>query len=226
MFSGIIEQTGEIIRLTSTAAGQRLAVRAAGYWRDVAPGASVAVDGVCLTVVQTSGDTAEFDVVGETLARSTLGRVGIGSRVNLERSLRADSRIDGHFVQGHVDGVGTVMRIDRERAAETWWFEAPPELAGYLLPKGSIAIDGISLTLVEVEGPRFSVALIPTTLQRTTLSAKRRGDAVNLESDILVRTIVQTLHRMQRGGNAAAEQTGSAAATLTSEVLRQAGFIQ
>lgn len=214
MFSGIIETRGRIVRVTETAAGKRLAIAARGYWTDLAGGASVAVDGVCLTMVSARDDNAEFDVIGETLQRSTLGRAAAGREVNLERSLRADGRIEGHFVQGHVDGIGEVTHVERGPQSAKWWFRAPSALRACLIPKGSIAIDGISLTIVDVDGDRFSAALIPTTLERTTLGEKGPGDAVNLETDILVRTVLRVLASMQ----------GSSSSPLTVQRLIEEGF--
>ena len=182
MFTGIIERQGQIVSLTPTGAGRRLVVRAPGFWDDTGPGASVAVDGVCLTVARADGQTAEFDVVGETLARTTLGRARAGVQVNLEKSLRPDSRLDGHFVQGHVDGVGEIVRVEQKPHESKWWFKAPESVRKYIIPKGSIAIDGISLTIVDVTADAFSVVLIPTTLKITTLGSKRAGDSVNLEA--------------------------------------------
>jgi len=195
MFSGIIERQGEITGVHRTDAGRRLTIRAAGYWDELRPGASVAVDGVCLTLVERSGETGAFDVVGETLARSTLGRATAGGRVNLERSLRVGDRIDGHFVQGHVEGVGAIVRVDRSPGEQKWWIDAPRELMPCLMPKGSVSVDGISLTIVDVEPTRFSVVLIPTTLEMTTLGGKRAGDGVNLETDFLVRAALRNLPR-------------------------------
>ncbi len=216
MFTGIVERQGEIISAASSAAGRRLAIRAAGYWDELTLGASVAVDGVCLTIVEHRGDIAEFDVIGETLSRTTLNRAVAGRFVNLERSMRADARIDGHFVQGHVEAVSDVLRVEREPRSETWWFAVPEHVRRHLIPKGSIAVDGISLTLVDVRADRFSVSLIPTTLNLTTLGKKKPGDRANIETDILVRTLIHTLDSMMRSDQ---YSTG-----VTHEVLRRAGY--
>lgn len=197
-----------------TAAGARLAVRAADYWAESVPGASIAVDGVCLTVAEVRGDVAEFDVVGETLSRTTLGRAAAGRRVNLERAMRGDGRLDGHFVQGHVEGVGVVERVERGAGEEKWWFRVPAELTACMIPKGSIALDGISLTLVDVRDALISVVLVPTTLRVTTLGHKGPGDGVNIETDMIVRSIVRVMQQMGEAGRSG----------LTRAQLREAGF--
>ncbi len=196
MFSGIIDATGEVRSCEPSAAGRRLTIRAPGYWTDAVHGASIAIDGVCLTVTSHNEADASFDVVAETLRCTTLGGLKPGHRVNLQKSLRAGERIDGHFVQGHVDALGTIARIDRERGESMWWFDVDESTRRYLIPKGSVAIDGISLTVAAIDGLRLGVAIIPTTLELTTLGTKRIGDAVNIETDILSRTIVETLDRV------------------------------
>ncbi len=174
------------------------------------PGASICVSGVCLTVVRTADESLEFDVITETLERSTLGSKRVGDRVNLERSLRVGDRLDGHFVQGHVDGTAAVDRIQESTREHVMWLRPEPSLAPYLVPKGSVAVDGVSLTIAAVAGGAFSIALIPTTLERTTLSSLTAGDRVNVESDIITRTIVYRHAEMSQG--------------LTLETLREAGF--
>jgi riboflavin synthase alpha subunit len=179
VFTGIIEAMGRVRSIKRTRTGSRLLIDLPFEAR---PGESVAVGGVCLTW------TGEgFDVVPETLSRTNLGALRQGDRVNLERSLRVGDRMGGHFVAGHVDAVGEVAEIRRARRAVTFWVAMPVDLARYVAPKGSIAIDGVSLTVVDVEPDRFSVALIPFTLKETTLGGARRGTRVNLEADILAR---------------------------------------
>jgi riboflavin synthase len=217
MFSGIIDAVGEVRSLDQTASGAALAVRAPGYWNDVLHGGSVAIDGVCLTMTGVDADAARFDVVPETLCRSTLGHLRGGDRVNLQKSLAAGDPIDGHFVQGHVDAVAKIVRVERSGGDARWWFSLPAAAMSFIIPKGSVAIDGISLTIAEVDGRAFSVALIPTTLQRTTLGEKRAGDAVNVETDILARTVVHHLESLIRDGG-----EGGAGALL--EKLRATGF--
>src|SRR5262245_38675751 len=188
MFTGIIESLGRVVRVEPDAAGRRLVVAA-----DIAPhlklGDSVAVNGACLTVVAHDAEAFAFQAVPETLSRTNLGGLTPGDRVNLERALRLGDRLDGHLVQGHVDGVGHVAERTRQGDAETVWFACPPELTGQMAPKGSVAVDGVSLTLVDVGPDRFSVALIPHTLANTTLGFKPPGAAVNLETDVLAKYV-------------------------------------
>jgi riboflavin synthase alpha subunit len=166
-------------------------------------------------VASSDATAIAFDVVPETLKCSTLGSIRPGGKVNLEPSLRADGRLDGHIVQGHVDGKARVRNIERSGEGQVWTFSAAAELLPYLIPKGSIAIDGVSLTIARVDGDAFSVALIPTTLARTTLAELRVGDEVNIETDILARTVVATLQRMAGQGSSG---------TLTVEMLREQGW--
>ena len=223
MFSGIIDQIGRIQSCRPTAGGKVLAVAAEGYWAGTAAGASIAIDGVCLTVTDLRGDEASFDVIAETLRRSTLDGLRPGDGVNLQKSLAVGDRIDGHFVQGHVDAVGTVAKIEQSPRESVWWFSTDAEAMACIIPKGSIAIDGISLTIAAVVSHAtplnglFSVALIPTTLERTTLGRKRVGSGVNIETDILARTIVSYL-RAQAGP---ADRRGN---PLTLDGLRDHGF--
>lgn len=193
MFAGIIDFIGKVASCDASAEGRRLAIRADRYWDDVATGGSVAIDGVCLTMTRSDGDVAWFDVVAESLRRTTLGDMRPGDRVNLQKSLRAGDRIDGHFVQGHVDAVATVAGVKRTENEAVWWFEPDRDAMRFIVPKGSIAIDGISLTVTDARDGRFGVALIPTTLSRTTLGQKREGARVNIETDVLARTVVQCL---------------------------------
>lgn len=212
MFTGIIENTGTIADARAVPGGRRLTLRDVPWAPECALGASVAVSGVCLTVTDRGPGRLSFDVISETLRKSTLGDKQPGDKVNLERSLRAGDRLDGHFVQGHVDGTATVRAV--ESSAKEWlvWLAPQESLQSYIIPKGSIAIDGVSLTIAETRDDTFSVALIPTTLDRTTFAQLRAGDRVNIESDIVARTVVYTLARVSGGG-------------LTIEKLRQAGFV-
>lgn len=215
MFSGIIERIGEVRACRASPAGRSLVIAAEDYWPGTPPGASIAVDGVCLTVTTADRTEAVFDVIAETLRRSTLGELRPGSRVNLQKALVVGDRVDGHFVQGHVDAVGTVAHVQPGPEC-LWWFELPPEPLACIAPKGSVAIDGISLTVAEVRHGRFSVALIPTTRRETTLTAKRVGDRVNIETDLLARTIV---HYLRTVG------LPSPPPALDEERLRRAGFM-
>jgi len=193
MFTGLVECLGSVHDLKTTGAGCDLVLAAAPIAAQLVLGESVAVNGVCLTVVEHDAETFRFQVGPETLLRTNLGELRPGDRVNLERSLRAGDRMGGHWVQGHVDGVG---RIDQRRSEGEWetvWFRCPSELANQMVSKGSIAVDGISLTLVDVERERFSVALIPHTLAVTTLGFRRPGDTVNLETDILAKYVQKAM---------------------------------
>ncbi|HKQ47801.1 MAG TPA: riboflavin synthase [Phycisphaerae bacterium] len=217
MFSGIIEALGTVQDAHIVAGGSELEIRAPGYWRDVTQGASVAIDGVCLTLTRADENEASFDVIAETMRRTTLGTLHPGDRVNLQKSLAVGDRIDGHFVQGHVDAVAEVVRVEESPAEALWWFRPPAEALRYIVPKGSIAIDGISLTIAAVQRDAFSVALIPTTLARTTLGRKKAGARVNIETDILARTLVHYLESVVGA-------PGTMGGSLTLEKLRQEGF--
>lgn len=212
MFTGIVERTGTIAAIRTVTGGRHLRVDVGPMAGECAIGSSVCVSGVCLTVVQTAGTELAFDVITETLEKSTLGAKRAGDRVNLERSLRASDRFDGHFVQGHVDGRARVGRIEASAREHVVWLRGESTFMTYIIPKGSVSIDGISLTIAAVEGGAFSVALIPTTLERTTLSLLRTGDEVNIETDIITRTIVHRLTQMSGSGG------------LTFEALREAGL--
>jgi riboflavin synthase len=185
MFTGLVEALGTVTALTAAGAGRELTVRAPQLAPELVPGESVAVNGACLTVVARDELAFRFQVGPETLTRTNLGELTAGGRVNLERSLRVSDRLGGHLVQGHIDGVGQVAERLTEGEWVKVWFRCPPELAAQLAPKGSVAVDGVSLTLVDVGPDRFSVALIPHTLANTTLGLKGPGAAVNLETDLL-----------------------------------------
>ena len=185
MFTGLVEALGSVTALAAAGAGRDLTVRAPQIASELALGESVAVNGACLTVVARDETSFRFQVGPETLARTNLGELSAGDRVNLERSLRVSDRLGGHLVQGHIDGVGQVAERLTEGEWVKVWFRCPPELAVQMVPKGSVAVDGVSLTLVDVGPGRFSVALIPHTLAQTTLGFKAPGAAVNLETDLL-----------------------------------------
>lgn len=189
MFTGIVERLGRVVR-----AGRRMSIDTS--WPDLAPGESISVSGVCLTVARIEGARAGFDVVPETMRKTTLGSLRPGEAVNLERALRAGDRLGGHVVQGHVDGTGVVVQ-----AGATLRVRTP--LAAQLVPKGSVAVDGVSLTVVEAGSDEFSIALIPTTRRLTTLGRVKRGSRVNVELDVLL--------KKQPSG-------------VTLELLRRAGF--
>jgi riboflavin synthase len=194
VFTGIIEELGEVVALEPRGDSAVLAERAS----TVAPhGASVAVNGVCLTVVGADSGTLSFDVRAETLKRSDVGALRAGERVNLERAVRADGRLDGHIVQGHVDGTGVVVSRTPGDAWDAVRFGLPPELSRYVAEKGSIAVDGVSLTVTAVGDDWFEVGLIPETLRATTLGAKQPGDPVNLEVDVLAKYVARLVGRTQ-----------------------------
>ena len=203
---------GRVVEIAESPAGVRLLVEApAGFGEDVRTGDSICVSGVCLThapdgsgVGDSHAGALVFDVIAETLAKTTLGSLTAGCEINLERSVRADGMLDGHIVQGHVEGVGEVVRITPGGEDHRIAVRAPRELMECITPKGSIAIDGVSLTIagVEVEADEFEVALIPTTLDLTTLGSLRVGSRVNIETDIVGRTVVHWLRSYGAGSSA------------------------
>ena len=215
MFTGIVQATGVVRSIQRGSNGTRLALDAPELTRPIPQGASVCVSGVCLTVTRSREIRIEFDVVPETLSRSTLGSWSPGQRVNLERSLRAGDPMDGHVVQGHVDGTAVVRDIRRGSEGHVVTFAADETLMPFVIEKGAVALDGVSLTIADVNRDTFSVALIPTTLTATTLGSLRVGDRVNVETDVVARTIVTTLQRWR-------ERSGEE--TLTVEMLRDQGF--
>ena len=186
MFTGLVEGQGTVRELVAEGDALRLVIEVPPEFESDAPlGASVALNGCCLTLVDAHARCWSFQAGTETLSKTNLGRLRVGDPLNLERALPANARLGGHFVQGHVDGVGTVASRDVSGDWTTMWFNLPRELAAFLVPKGSVAVDGISLTVVAAEAERFSVALIPHTLQVTTLGVRQVGDLVNIETDIL-----------------------------------------
>ncbi len=196
VFTGIIEEIGEVVALDARADSAVLTLGASTIGTDLAHGASIAVNGVCLTVVGWRGEGTvqiDFDVMGETLKRSVIGELHPGVPVNLERAARVDGRLDGHIVQGHVDGTGVVVSRTPGEAWDTVRFGLPLELARYVAEKGSIAVDGVSLTVSAVGPDWFEVGLIPETLRATTLGAKLPGGAVNLEVDVLAKYVERLL---------------------------------
>jgi riboflavin synthase len=196
VFTGIIELVGRVESLRPARGSARLEVRAPGIAGELRRGESVAVNGACLTVVSAAGERVEFDAVAETLKRTALGDLGPGSLVNLERALRADARLDGHIVQGHVDATGRVRRLERAGDDARLDLECAPEFAELLVEKGSVAVDGVSLTVVGVGAAGFDVALVPHTLAVTTLGSLRPGQRVNLEADVLGKYVKRYLERV------------------------------
>lgn len=193
MFTGIIEEVGEVAGVEHRGDSAVLRIVARRIAEDLARGASIAVNGVCLTVVGWAERGIDFDVMGESLKRSVIGTLAAGDRVNLERAVRADARLDGHVVQGHVDGTGVVLSRTPGEAWESVRFGLPAELARFVAEKGSIAVDGVSLTVTAVGPDWFEVGLIPETLRATTLGGKAAGDPVNLEVDVLAKYVARLL---------------------------------
>ena len=193
MFTGIVEELGTVTSLETGADSARLTVHGPLVTSDAVHGASIAVNGVCLTVTDIADGSFAVDVMAETLHRSSLGVLAAGHRVNLERAMAATSRFGGHVVQGHVDGTGVVTAREPGERWEVVRFSLPSDLAPYLVEKGSVTVDGVSLTVVEVSDEEVSVSLIPTTLDLTTLGAKEVGDPVNLEVDVLAKYVERLL---------------------------------
>jgi riboflavin synthase len=193
VFTGIVEELGTVAAIAPLEGAARLAIRGAVVADDAQPGDSIAVNGVCLTVVDVVQDVFTADVMRESLDRSSLGALRAGDPVNLERAATLSTRMGGHLVQGHVDGVGTIVAREPGPHWETVRFALPPGLARYVVEKGSVAVDGISLTVTEVSDEHFAVALIPTTIKLTTLGAKLVGDPVNLEVDVIAKYVEKLL---------------------------------
>jgi riboflavin synthase alpha subunit len=219
MFTGVIEAIGKVVSLRPGTTATRLEIEMGGLLDELSAGASVAVNGVCLTLAQQRGTVAGFDVVPESWRQTTLRLLTTGDQVNLERALRVGDRLDGHFVQGHVDGIGTIERIEHAAGEHRVWITAEAALIPYIVRKGAVALDGTSLTVVDVDGERFSVVLVPTTLERTTLGQRRAGHKVNIETDLLARLVVSRLDALARSEEAGA--TGG----ITWERLREAGYM-
>jgi len=212
MFTGIIRHVGTVRTVAAQAGGKRLGIDLGPLAAGLAEGDSVAVNGACLTAAAVASSRAEFDAVAETLGCTTLGDLRPGGKVNLERSLSAGDAIDGHLVQGHVDGVAEVRGITRG-GQWTVEFAAPAELTDLMVPKGSVAIDGVSLTLVAVAANSFSVTLIPTTLAGTALADLAAGSKVNVETDVIGKYVRKHLANL-----------GASPGGLTLDKLRNAGF--
>ncbi|MBW9211704.1 riboflavin synthase [Mumia sp. zg.B21] len=193
MFTGIVEELGSVAGIEEQDDAIRLTLRGPLVVSDAGHGDSIAVNGCCLTVTDQDADTFTVDVMKESLDKTSLGALAVGDPVNLERAMRADGRFGGHVVQGHVDGTGTIAS---RTASEHWEVVAvayPRELGRYLVPKGSVTVDGTSLTVVDVDDETFTISLIPTTLAATTLGTKQPGDPVNLEVDVLAKYVERLL---------------------------------
>ncbi len=193
MFTGIVEELGEVVAVEPLLDASRLTVRGPLVTSDAGHGDSIAVNGVCLTVVESRDSTFTADVMSETLKRSSLGVLAPGSPVNLERAVRVSDRLGGHVVQGHVDGTGSIAQVTPDEHWTVVRITLPADLARYVVEKGSITVDGVSLTVSAVGPEWFEVSLIPTTLGRTTLGTKGAGDPVNLEVDVMAKYVEKLL---------------------------------
>jgi riboflavin synthase len=195
MFTGIIEGMGKVTTISKNKRGAEttMTVKLGRLARGLKKGDSVCINGACLTVAKLSKDEAEFEMVAETIRRTNLGGVKPGDSVNIERSMKIGDRLEGHFVLGHVDGTGLIENIERTPSETKIWIKLDRALAKSLVSKGSIAVDGVSLTLVDVEGDRVSISLIPHTLSVTTLGSRRKDDKVNIETDILGKYVTSNL---------------------------------
>jgi len=212
MFTGLIEEVGTVRSVARATAGADITIEASTVLSDSGLGDSIACNGCCLTVTQMGAGSFAAHAGAETLARTTVGQWRPGTRVNLERALSAASRLGGHFVQGHVDGLGQVVSVTMEGDTARWRFSLPDELSPFVVEKGSVAIDGISLTVTEVSHGALAVAIIPHTVAHTTLGTLGPGDRVNLEVDILAKYVHRMLRAMQPAGG------------VTEEFLREQGF--
>jgi len=219
MFTGIIEQLGEVTKVESASGNKRLFIKPTSLWEDLQIGESIAVDGVCLTIVDFKEDLFAAEIMPATLLQTTLGNLRIGEYVNLERALTPNSRLSGHFVSGHIDGMGIISKKEKGRDVSLS-VEVPAELRKYLLPKGSIAVDGISLTIAEIKDKEFIAHLIPHTLKSTNLQSKNVGDKVNIEIDLLTKAVYQYLQKPSFQ-----TRIGIGGGGITKEMLSRAGFL-
>jgi len=219
VFTGLVEGIGTVVRLSTHRKVKRITLSVPETFIDLKAGDSLAVSGVCLTVENVKKGEVTLEAVPETLTRTTLGKLRVGARVNLERAVRADSRLGGHFVQGHVDGVGKVTTI--RRMGETWVVavSAPGGILAGLVEKGSVALDGVSLTITEVSGDGFGVVLVPHTLKHTTLGSWKEGGEVNIEGDILGKYVARHMALGARTGSLAEKRE------MTLEWLAEEGYL-
>jgi riboflavin synthase len=214
MFTGIIEHLGKVTQIKKQADSAVIVVDIAQMSKDVNSGDSIAINGACLTVTHIKGSEVSFDVSTETLSKTTIGELKTSDRVNVESSLRIGDKLGGHFVTGHVDGVGAINRKESETGQCTMWFSVSKELANMMIKKGSVAVDGISLTIVDLEEKTFSVALIPYTLEETSLGFKKVGQKVNIETDMLGKWVKRILVTDDK-----------AVSGITEEMLKEKGFL-
>ncbi|MDF1593627.1 MAG: riboflavin synthase [Desulfobacterales bacterium] len=221
MFTGIIEGLGTVVKLRSSGGGKRLAVTTDLELKEMKIGDSIAVNGACLTAVVISANRFEADLSPETLSRTTLNKVKTGDRVNLERALRISDRLDGHLVSGHIDGIGTLSGREGDDNAVTITIAVPEALSRYLIPKGSVAVDGISLTVNHCSHDRFSVSIIPYTSKLTTLGFKKKGDVVNIETDMIGKYV----ERFVQLPGAGRQKKPAEKSVVDMELLLKSGFL-
>lgn len=219
MFTGLVEELGEILKVQRGPDSAKLLIKANQVLKDIKLGDSIAVNGVCLTAVEYSHDMFTAEAMAETLAKTNLKYLQAGSKVNLERALRLSDRLGGHLVSGHVDGIGTIRKQTKHDIALVTYIEYPRAMAKYLIPKGSVAIDGISLTIVDVDSENFSVSLIPHTAGATTLGLKRIGDLVNLEADMIPKYLEGLIQHANK------QAVGTKATDITTDFLQRNGFL-
>ena len=200
MFTGLVEAIGKVVSLSREGQDGRLLIEVGAAFDDVAVGESISISGACLTVVEIDGANLAFDLSPETLERTGLGSLTPGAPVNLERALEVGDRLGGHFVAGHVDGIGSVKSIRETGGHWLIHLSVPRELTALMISKGSVAVDGISLTIVELTADSFSVAVIPHTYTNTTLGSRRVGDTVNIETDMLAKMVFKAIGRLPKEG--------------------------
>ena len=212
MFTGIIEELGRIRRVSFQGSSGQIAIQAKKVLEGTKIGDSIGVNGICLTVVSLQKDGFTADVMAETIRRSSLGKGKSGDWVNLERAMAANGRFGGHMVAGHIDGTGTISNIEKDGNAVWYTLQASPQILRYIVEKGSVALDGISLTVAEVRADYFKVSVIPHTLAQTALAQKRTGDCVNIENDIIGKYVEKLLGTPQKSSG------------ITKEFLSRYGF--
>jgi len=213
MFTGLIQQICSVKTLVKSGANAALTIDLGPLADLTKIGDSIAINGACLTVAKLAGSLVTFDLSSETLAKTTLGKLAPGSKVNVELAMKADARFGGHFVLGHIDGLATIKNIEKQNDFATFTFTAHKSLLDFMIPKGSVAIDGISLTIAELKPDAFTVAVIPQTLLKTNLGSAKINTQVNLENDIIIKTVVRQLETM-----------GLVKEKLTVDKLRELGF--
>ena len=213
MFTGLIEAICSVKSFRRSGGGAMLTIDLGRLADEIKVGDSVAINGACLTVAKLAGSFTDFDISAETLVKTTLGRLTSSSQVNIERAMRTGDRFSGHFVLGHIDGAATIKSIEHQGQFAVMRFTVSPELLGQMVIKGSVAVDGVSLTIAEMEETAFSVALILQTLEKTTLGRASVGDLVNIETDIIIKTVKNQLEKILPQKQ-----------TLTAEKLRELGF--